>query len=125
MSDRFMNRVKVSSISELMDRMARIQPEDGEPINELLNRGEVVDFRDGLQLVMTTAAGLKKLGGESGRRSAAHFVAIHPPISEGAGSGSVDGPENDGEIVLWIEVTVSRDLPEAFSDQWQSMLCSN
>lgn len=125
MSDRFMNRVKVSSIPELLDRMARIQPGDGEPINELLNRGEVMDFRDGLQLVMTTATGLKKLRGASARRSATHYVAIHPARSEGDGSGSVNGPENDGEIVPWIEVTVSRDLPEAFRDQWQSMLCSN
>jgi len=123
MSDREAQLVEIRSEAELLDRLARVRLTDGEPLEQVLNRGESLDFSDGLQIVITTTAGIRRIDSRWGRRRATHFLVIRP--AESPLESEPSGESGYRTVDPWIELDVSGFLPENFRILWQSALCSN
>lgn len=124
-SDQVSEAGVIRSESQVLDRLARVRSEDGEALNQLLHRVECVDFREGLQLVITTTPGLNLIDSEWGRRAATHFLAIHASDRQASTSSRLHDSNLDSPVSAWIQLSASQEVPLEFAERWQAILCSN
>jgi uncharacterized protein (DUF58 family) len=83
----------------LLDALARVGPDAGLNLSELLSLPECRRFEGGLRVVVTTDVGLRRLSGEGPRTSRDRFVVLK---AEAFGSDTTEGGPARLPIVPWV-----------------------
>ncbi len=108
--------------ARLLDALARVAPDQGVPLGDVLAQTACRKFRHGLQTVVTTDRGLRGVPPTLLRNHASHLIVLR---TAAFGDNTPETVSDSAPPRAWIEVDDSSDIPGLLIRRWREILCAN